>query len=132
MRHRTWRNWRATGFALTLALAACAGQGVGQFGQSCNTSGDCTSDFCVGGELGEAPFCSEDCTGKATGTSCGGGQGRCIADFVAWCWLPCTTGAQCAAVNPKRPVCATGSSGGTAYAFATCFAPAAADATSTD
>ena len=109
---------------LSLIVAACTSPGTGAFGRACNTGGDCVSDFCVGGEVGGSAFCSEDCTGKASGATCGGGAGRCVADFVAWCWLPCTTDADCSAINPARPVCRTGSSGGKAYPFATCFSVA--------
>ncbi len=116
---------------LAMLVAACTSPVAGAFGHACNTSGDCASDFCVGGEVGGTAFCSEDCTGKASGASCGGGAGRCVADFVAWCWLPCTTDADCTVVNPARPVCRTGSSGGKAYPFTTCFSAtmSAGDAT---
>ncbi len=118
---------------LTILLAACTSPGTGAFGHACNTGGDCAGDFCVGAEVGGTAFCSEDCTGKPSGATCGGGAGRCVADFVAWCWLPCATDADCTAVNPARPVCRIGSSGGKAYPFSTCFSAVApaGDATST-
>ncbi len=117
---------------LTILIVACTSPGTGAFGHACNTGGDCASDFCVGGEVGGTAFCSEDCTGKPSGAACGGGAGRCVADFVAWCWLPCTTDADCTAVNAARPVCRTGSSGGKAFPFATCFSAVAPAGDATD
>ncbi|HMY14849.1 MAG TPA: hypothetical protein PKA58_00910 [Polyangium sp.] len=104
-------------------LAGCESQGETPFGKPCDTGADCISDFCVGGEAGSvlAPFCSDDCTNKKTGDECGGGAGKCIADFVSWCWLPCQTDAECAAVNPSRPVCSLISASGVDSPFKVCI-----------
>lgn len=112
--------------ALMLASAigslACESPGETPFAKACETGADCISDFCVGGEAGTvpAPFCSDDCTGQKTGDSCGQGAGKCIADFVSWCWLPCETDAECAATNPERPVCSSLSSSGMDAPFKVC------------
>ncbi len=117
-------------FGLVIALLMLAGAlGAGcesqpeTLGKACETGDDCISDFCVGGEAGTvlAPFCSDDCTGKKTGDACGDGQGKCIADFVSWCWLPCQTDAECIAVNPDRPRCSIITSSGTGSPFAVCI-----------
>jgi hypothetical protein len=106
-----------------MQLAACETTGETPFGQACETSADCVSDVCVGGEAGtgRAPFCSDDCAGKQTGDVCGEGQGKCIADFVSWCWKPCETDNECAAFNPERPTCAVTSSSGVDSPFKVCL-----------
>jgi len=108
---------------LGLLLAACETAGDNSFGKPCETGADCRSDFCVGGEAGtvHAPFCSDDCAGQKTGDACGNDQGRCIADFVSWCWMPCETDAQCVAINPERPVCSITSSSGVDSLFKVCI-----------
>lgn len=118
-------------FGLVIALlifvemlgVGCESQGETPFGKPCETGDDCISDFCVGGEAGTmpAPFCSDDCTGKKSGDACGNGAGKCIADFVQWCWLPCQTDAECIAVNPDRPRCSVITSSGTEAPFAVCI-----------
>lgn len=90
------------------ALTGCDTSGEASFGAPCSTGADCETDYCVGGEAGGAshePFCSDDCAGKSTGDPCGGGAGRCIADFVSWCWKPCENDDECRAVHEGRPVC---------------------------
>lgn len=108
---------------LGLSAPACESQGETRFGKPCQTSADCITDFCVGGEVGTtlAPFCSDDCSGKQTGDSCGENQGQCIADFVSWCWLPCQTDEECSVVNPERSVCDFISSSGTESPFKVCI-----------
>ncbi len=112
------------GALLVAALCACDSHGNAAFGATCRTGNDCASDFCVSGEASTQAtpqaFCSEDCTGKAAGASCGGPKGRCAGDFSAWCWLTCETDAQCKAVNVRRPVCRVLSSSGKAYPFSAC------------
>lgn len=126
METKRMRMWREPGILLMAFLGACLGAacssgGTALFGQPCNSSDDCAEGICVGGEGGGVtPFCSEDCTGKQTGDACGDGKGKCVVDFVAWCWLPCTSDAECEAVNPARPRCATMSSSGVEYPFKVC------------
>lgn len=108
-----------------MLAVACDYTGETAFGKPCETGADCVSGFCVGGETGTefAPFCSEECTGRKTGDSCGDGRGKCVADFTSWCWMPCETNAECAAVNPERPECDVISSSGVDYPFKVCVAP---------
>ncbi len=117
--------FRSLVLALLLAFAVmgCESAGDTHFGKRCETGADCITDFCVGGEAGttRAPFCSDDCTGKQTGAACGENQGKCIADFVSWCWLPCQTDEECSAVNPERPVCDVISSSGVDSPFKVCI-----------
>lgn len=104
-------------------VGACESTGETHFGKPCETSADCTSDFCVGGEAGTtfASFCSDDCTGRQTGDPCGDdGRGKCVADFVSWCWMPCTGDDECVTINPERPVCSLVSSSGVDYPFMVC------------
>ena len=112
--------------AMGLVVVACQSASDGSFGAACETGDECISKFCVGGEAGTeiAPFCSDDCTGKKTGDACGDGQGKCIADFVAWCWLPCDTDAECTAVNPERPRCSSISSSAMESPFKVCIGKA--------
>ncbi len=109
--------------AMGLLIAACESSGTTPFGKPCQTGADCISDFCVGGETGTvpAPFCSDDCSGRKNGDACGDGQGRCIADFVSWCWMPCEADSECVAVNPERPACSITSSSGVDAPFKVCI-----------
>jgi hypothetical protein len=109
-----------------LLAVACEYTGETAFGKPCETGADCVSGFCVGGEAGgqRAPFCSDDCAGRKSGDACGDGRGKCVADFVSWCWMPCETNAECAAVNADRPVCGLMSSGGVDYPFKVCISKA--------
>lgn len=110
-----------------LCVVACESSGETPFGKACQTGADCISEFCVGGEAGTvpAPFCSDDCTGKSTGDACGEAQqGKCIADFVSWCWMPCAADAECAAINPERPICSVTSSSGVESPFKVCVGKA--------
>lgn len=106
----------------SLLVVGCESAGETPFGKPCQTGEDCVSGFCVGGEAGtqHAPFCSDDCSGKTTGDVCGDGRGQCIADFVSWCWMPCTTDTECAAINAERPVCSLTSSSGVDAPFKVC------------
>jgi hypothetical protein len=90
------------------ALAGCETGGEIAVGERCGGSSECETNFCVVGELTNyqgTPFCSEDCTGRKTGDACGGGAGRCVDDYLHWCWLPCQSDADCIAANPDRPTC---------------------------
>ncbi len=121
VRRRFWLA--ATLLAVVVFASACDTAGETPFGEPCETGADCVSGFCVGGESGgeRAPFCSDDCSGRKTGDSCGDGRGRCVANFVSWCWMPCETNAECAATNPERPECAFLSSNGMADPFKVCI-----------
>lgn len=107
---------------LVTGFLACGSSGETPFGQSCESSADCRTDFCVGGEVTTEieSFCSDDCTGKKTGDTCGEGQGKCIADFVSWCWLPCESNLDCLDVNSARPTCTFISSSGVQSPFKVC------------
>jgi hypothetical protein len=108
---------------LMTGFLACDSAGETPFGKSCQTGADCISEFCVGGEAGpgRSPFCSDDCTGKKTGDACGEGLGKCIGDFVSWCWLPCETDADCVAVNSERTLCRVTTENGVEVPFKICF-----------
>jgi hypothetical protein len=113
-----WRSLLRTVGALSLCgasgLLSC-GPGSVQFGSPCDTGADCASSYCVGGEAGgesHEPFCSEECTGRKTGDSCGGGRGVCVVDFVAWCWAVCESDDDCRAMNEDRAICDTLDYGG--------------------
>jgi len=109
-----------------IVVIACQSTDEGAFGAACETGDDCISNFCVGGEAGTvlAPFCSADCAGKKTGDACGDGKGKCISDFVSWCWMACETDAECAAVNPERPRCSVISSSAMDSPFKVCIGKA--------
>lgn len=123
------QRWFLVSFAcacLTIAIA-CSNDHLANFGENCTVSTDCKSTVCVGGEAGvkkRVPFCSEDCTGKQTGDSCGGGSGKCVDDLTKWCWVPCTSDADCQAINPERGTCGTVAFGGTEVSFKVCVSSA--------
>jgi hypothetical protein len=107
---------------VALFVSSCGGSGERLFGDVCEVHSDCSSGFCVGGEPSNRliPFCSEDCTGRKTGDSCGDGRGSCIVDFVSWCWVPCETDIECGEVNLERSTCTFISSSGVESPFKVC------------